>query len=82
MSSQRQLKSRLRTFVVDLLSLGEGQHARDAGEHLFEARNFPLQMSNACVGQPVYPGRAPLRGGADLRFEKTLSQHPLQSRIQ
>src|ERR1019366_9871044 len=49
------------------LDLGNSKYARDAGEHLFEAHQFPFQVKNARVRQSIDARRTPLCRNSGFR---------------
>jgi len=67
---------------VDLLGFCEGKYARDAGEHLFEACNFALEMARASLGEAVDSGRTAFRGCAGFGLEQAFAQHSLESGVE
>jgi hypothetical protein len=65
-----------------LLGLGDGEDAGDAGEHLFEAGDFLLEVAQSGIGEAVDAGGAAFGGHSGFRFEPSFPEHALEGRVE
>jgi len=68
--------------IESVLRLGNGEDARDAGEHFFEAGNFLLEMTESRGSHAVDASGTALGRGASFGVQPAFAQHALQRRIE
>src|SRR5580698_468197 len=69
-------------FMRELLGPRDSQNAGNAGEHLFDAYNFLLEMAQTSIREVIDAGGATFGGNAALGFKPAFLQHPLQGRVE